>query len=80
MLKTRRIFKTDLIGCVKDSGLLILAVNHKQFLNLDFALIKSEMENPCVLDTRNFFNRKTLEDLGFEYHLLGAKQTKKLGE
>lgn len=55
----------------KDSDLLVLAVNHKDFKDLDFDLIAKKMRNKIILDTRNYFNKNIVERKGFKYYLLG---------
>ncbi|MDO8685043.1 MAG: nucleotide sugar dehydrogenase [Clostridiales bacterium] len=62
----------DLLRAVDGASLLLLAVNHNEFRDIDFERIKSVMANPVVLDTRNFWNRDKLVAAGFEYHLLGS--------
>ena len=57
----------------KDSDLLVLAVNHKDFKDLDFDLIAKKMQNKIILDTRNYFDKNILESKGFKYYLLGRK-------
>jgi UDP-N-acetyl-D-mannosaminuronic acid dehydrogenase len=61
----------DVYEAVKGAHLVVLAVNHKEFKNLDFARIKEAMSIPQVLDTRNFWDVKTIEQAGLNYHLLG---------
>ena len=51
--------------------LLLLAVNHQDFLHPDFHRIKEVMAYPCVLDTRNFWHAEEVEASGLRYHLLG---------
>lgn len=34
-------------------------------------MIHSLMKNPIVFDTRNYFDKELLVNLGFEYYLLG---------
>jgi len=55
----------------KDSDLLVLAVKHKDFKELDFDTLAKKMRNKVVLDTRNHFNKNILEIKGFKYYLLG---------
>ncbi len=55
----------------KDSDLLILAVNHKDFKELDFDKLAKKMRNKIVLDTRNYFDKNIVENKGFKYYLLG---------
>ena len=54
-----------------DSDLLVLAVNHKNFKELDFDLIAKKMRNKIILDTRNYFDKNIVESKGFKYYLLG---------
>lgn len=56
---------------VKDSDLIILAVNHKEFNDLDFASVYSSVRTPNILDTRNALNGTKLKELGYNYFLLG---------
>ncbi|PKP61721.1 UDP-N-acetyl-D-mannosamine dehydrogenase [Candidatus Atribacteria bacterium HGW-Atribacteria-1] len=54
-----------------NSDLLVLAVNHKDFKDLDFDLIAKNMQNKIILDTRNYFDKNIVESKGFKYYLLG---------
>ena len=54
-----------------DSNLLVLAVNHKDFEELDFDTLAKKMRNQIILDTRNYFNKNIVESKGFKYYLLG---------
>lgn len=60
-----------LYEAAKDSHLMVLAVNHNEFKELDFERLKDTMKCPVVLDTRNFWDADTIEKAGMEYHLLG---------
>ncbi|PKM48967.1 MAG: UDP-N-acetyl-D-mannosamine dehydrogenase [Firmicutes bacterium HGW-Firmicutes-7] len=55
----------------KDSNLLVLAVNHKDFKEIDFDNLAKKMRNKIVLDTRNYFDKNIIERKGFKYYLLG---------
>ncbi len=57
----------------KNSDLLVLAVDHKDFKDLDFDLIVKKMRNKIILDTRNYFNKNIVEKKGFKFYLLGKK-------
>lgn len=61
----------DVYEAAKDAHLLVLAVNHNEFKELDFVKIKSLMKLPKVLDTRNFWDADTVGQAGLEYNLLG---------
>ena len=57
-----------------EADLLILGVNHKQFSNISFDVLKKVMKKPILLDTRNFYSSDDLELNGFGHILLGAPQ------
>ena len=61
----------SIIEAAEASDLLILAVNHKDFKKLDFDALAKKMRNRIILDTRNYFNKNTVEIKGFKYYLLG---------
>jgi len=61
----------DLYEAVSDAHLVVLAVNHREFGDVDFLRMKKAMKTPRVLDTRNFWNRDAVESAGLEYNLLG---------
>lgn len=61
----------DLYEAVSGSHLLVLAVNHNEFGDVDFTMIKRLMKTPRVLDTRNFWDKDAVESAGLEYNLLG---------
>ncbi|MBS6024353.1 MAG: nucleotide sugar dehydrogenase [Paeniclostridium sordellii] len=58
----------DLIKACENSELVLLAVNHKEFKNIDFDKIKSVMKIPIILDSRNFFNENEISQKGFKYY------------
>lgn len=61
----------DLYTAAQDAHLLVLAVNHNEFKELDFARLSNVMKCPVTLDIRNFWDADTIEKAGMEYHLLG---------
>lgn len=62
----------DLYEAAVDSHLVILGVNHNEFSSIDFKRLKNTMSIPNVLDTRNYWDEKTVVDAGLKYHLLGC--------
>jgi nucleotide sugar dehydrogenase len=51
---------------------IVLMTPHKEFLSLDFAKIKAEMNaNPVIVDGRRLFPPESLEKYGFTYMGLG---------
>ncbi len=71
MAKSCPHLESDLYKAVGGSHVLVLGVNHNEFLHMDFKKIKEEMAAANIFDTRNFWNGEQLAALGFEYHLLG---------
>ncbi len=69
--------ENDLSKAVSGSHILVLGVNHSEFLHMDFKKIKEEMAAANIFDTRNFWNGEELEAIGFEYHLLGKGDARK---
>lgn len=61
----------SLLEAVKGCSLLLLAVNHQEYKDVDFKAVKNAMKDPIVLDTRNFWDVKAVEAAGLSYNLLG---------
>jgi len=61
----------NVTDAAEGSDLLVLAVNHKDFEELDFEALAQKMRNKFILDTRNYFNKNIVERIGFKYYLLG---------
>jgi len=61
----------NVVEAAKDSDLLVLAVNHKDFKELVFDTLAQKMRNKIILDTRNYFDKNIVENKGFKYYLLG---------
>lgn len=55
----------------EDSDAIILATEWPEYRNLNWEKIKSKMENPLILDGRNFLDKEKLERLGFQYLGIG---------
>lgn len=61
----------SVIDAARNSDLIILAVNHDCFRELPLAEMIRTMRNKVMFDTRNFFSREVIEEMGAEYYLLG---------
>ncbi len=61
----------DPLEAAKDADLLILGVNHKQYLGLDFAAFAAVMRSRLLLDTRNVVDQDAARKAGFSCELLG---------
>jgi len=53
---------------VDGSDLILLFSGHSVFKKIDLVLVSGLMRNRNIFDTRNFFGKKTVEKLGFNYH------------
>jgi len=61
----------DIMTASKESDLIFLGVNHKEFADINFPIVGAVMRHKNILDTRNFYNREEMEHKGFNYWLLG---------
>ena len=50
---------------------LVLVTDWKQFHEIDYALLASKMNNPVIIDGRNFLDRDIIENAGFVYFGIG---------
>lgn len=50
---------------------LVLVTDWKEFGKLDFSKMAKQMNNPVMIDGRNFLDRKELEKIGFRYIGIG---------
>ncbi|NCB41302.1 MAG: nucleotide sugar dehydrogenase [Clostridia bacterium] len=56
---------------VKESDLIVLAVHHKQFKNLNFEELSKLMRTKNIFDTRNYIDAEAAQKAGFSVYLLG---------
>ena len=54
-----------------DADALMLVTEWKEFRLPSWAVIKKTMEQPLVLDGRNIYDKKDMEEQGFTYHCIG---------
>jgi len=59
---------SELEDSVNGSDLILLFSGHNAFKEIDLILVLDLMRNKNIFDTRNFFNKTTLEKLGFNYY------------
>ena len=72
----RRIGDTIYYAChmydaVLDADVLMLVTEWKEFRLPSWAVIKKTMSRQIVLDGRNIYDKKEMEELGFIYHCIG---------
>ncbi len=63
----------DFNEAVSNADVLIFVTNHKQYFNIDLDDIRNkvEKEKPIIIDGRNIFNKKSVEEKGFIYRKVG---------
>ena len=49
----------------------MLVTEWKEFRLPSWVVIKKTMEQPLVLDGRNIYDKKDMEEQGFTYHCIG---------
>ncbi|MBW4654610.1 MAG: UDP-glucose/GDP-mannose dehydrogenase family protein [Kaiparowitsia implicata GSE-PSE-MK54-09C] len=52
---------------------LVLVTDWKEFKNIDFAKVSKLMNNPVIIDGRNYLDQEALESAGFRYVGIGRK-------
>ena len=64
-------YACDMYDAVLDADALMLVTEWKEFRLPSWAVIKKTMEQPVVLDGRNIYDKKEMEELGFVYSCIG---------
>ena len=67
----RQIHNFDMYDAVLDADVLMLVTEWKEFRLPSWAVIKKTMSRQIVLDGRNIYDKKEMEELGFIYHCIG---------
>jgi UDPglucose 6-dehydrogenase len=65
------LYKDNVYDTIKDVDALVLVTEWKEFRNLHWSEIKDIMTGNTIVDGRNIFDKKELEELGFEYFKIG---------
>ena len=64
-------YACDMYDAVLDADVLMLVTEWKEFRLPSWAVIKKTMSRQIVLDGRNIYDKKEMEELGFIYHCIG---------
>ena len=64
-------YACDMYDAVLDADALMLVTEWKEFRLPSWAVIKKTMAQQIVLDGRNIYDKKEMEELGFVYHCIG---------
>jgi UDP-N-acetyl-D-mannosaminuronic acid dehydrogenase len=61
----------DFNKAISGADVLIFATNHKAYYNIDLDDLRKKVRTPIIIDGRNIFNKKAVEDRGFIYRKVG---------
>ncbi len=64
-------YASDMYDAVLDADALLLITEWNEFRLPSWAVIKKTMNMPVVLDGRNIYDKKEMEEKGFVYHCIG---------
>ncbi|TWV13015.1 UDP-glucose/GDP-mannose dehydrogenase family protein [Bacteroidaceae bacterium HV4-6-C5C] len=64
-------YAADMYDAVLDADALMLVTEWKEFRLPSWAVIKKAMRTPNILDGRNIYDKKEMEEQGFSYHCIG---------
>ena len=64
-------YACDMYDAVLEADVLMLVTEWKEFRLPSWAVIKKTMSRQIVLDGRNIYDKKEMEELGFIYHCIG---------
>ena len=64
-------YARDMYYAVLDADVLMLVTEWKEFRLPSWAVIKKTMAQQIVLDGRNIYEKKEMEEQGFIYHCIG---------
>jgi UDPglucose 6-dehydrogenase len=66
------IVEMDAMHLADGCDALVLVTEWEQFQALDYALMAQRMDNPVMIDGRNFLGRERIEQAGFHYVGIGC--------
>lgn len=64
-------YAKDIYECVANADALMIATEWKEFRLPSWTAIKERMRTPLILDGRNIYNPKEMDENGFIYHCIG---------
>jgi UDPglucose 6-dehydrogenase len=66
-------YAKDMYDAVLDADAMLLVTEWKEFRLPSWPVLKKTMNQPVVLDGRNIYERKEMEEQGFVYYCIGYK-------
>jgi UDPglucose 6-dehydrogenase len=61
----------DFNKAVTGADVLMFATNHKEYYEIDLDDLKKRVRTPIIIDGRNIFDKKIVEEKGFIYRKVG---------
>jgi UDP-N-acetyl-D-mannosaminuronic acid dehydrogenase len=67
---------SDLNKAVVDADVLMFTTNHSEYYNIDLDDLRKKVRTPIIIDGRNIFDKKMVEEKGFIYRKVGEGSKK----
>lgn len=67
-------FCQDKYAAIKDADAIVIATEWKDYKELDWLKVGKLTKSKKIIDLRNLFDAKEMEDLGFDYSYIGGNQ------
>ena len=61
----------DFNEAVMNADVLMFTTNHSEYYNIDLDNLKKNVKTPIIIDGRNIFDKKVVEEKGFTYRKVG---------
>jgi len=61
----------DFNKAVTNADVLLFTTNHSEYYNIDLDDLKKKVKTPIIIDGRNIFDKKIVEEKGFIYRKVG---------
>ena len=66
-------YAQDMYDALLDADAMLMVTEWKEFRLPTWGVIKKAMRQPVIIDGRNIYEKKEMEDLGFVYQCIGQK-------
>ncbi len=66
----------DFNEAVNNADVLLFTTNHSEYYNIDLDDLKKKVRTPIIIDGRNIFDKKVVEEKGFIYRKVGEGSKK----
>jgi len=66
----------DFNKAVTNADVLLFTTNHSEYYNIDLDDLKKKVKTPIIIDGRNIFDKKVVEEKGFVYRKVGEGSKK----